>query len=181
MRSTTSCLILLAFLGASACTGRLDETPMRPLAERATPERVPLRALTPTELDHALCDLVGDDTHAVLRLQPSRVRSGIETLPSDDFSWSGARSDLLFDTMYTVAAGAVERSETMRACAEAADAGCARVELRTLATRVWRRAPSETELDRLEEAASAVSADCTPAARRESIQRSRSGSDDLTD
>jgi hypothetical protein len=168
MRSSTTCLFLLAWLGVSACTGRLDETPMRPLAERATPARVPLRPLTPAELDHALSDLVGDDTHAVLRLQPSRVRSGIETLPSEDFAWAGARSDLLFDALYAVAAGAVSRSDSLRACAEGSDAGCVRAELGTIATRAWRRAPSDEELDRLEALAISVAADFD---RREGLTR----------
>jgi hypothetical protein len=141
---------------------------MRPLAERATPARVPLRPLTPAELDHALSDLVGDDTHAVLRLQPSRVRSGIETPPSEDFAWAGARSDLLFDAMYGVATGTVERSEPLRACAEGSDAGCVRAELGSLATRAWRRAPSDEELDRLEGLASSVAADFD---RREGLTR----------
>lgn len=168
MRPSTSCLILLACLGASACTGRLDETPMRPLAERASPARVPLRPLTPAELDHALSDLVGDDTHAVLRLQPSRVRSGIETLPSEDFAWAGARSDLLFDAMYDVAAGTVARSEPLQACAVASEAACVRVELGQLATRAWRRAPSDDELASLEALVSAVAMDFD---RREGLTR----------
>ncbi len=179
MRSSPSLLVLagsllalpalgVTLLGSLGCTGRLDETPSRPLAQRTTPDRVPLRPLTPAELDHALEDLVGDDTHAVLRLQPSRVRSGIETLPSDEFAWTGARSDLLVDTMYTIASGAVERSDSMRACVDAGEASCVRSELGGLATRAWRRTPTSDELDRFEAVANAVAMDFD---RREGLVR----------
>ncbi|MBN8614682.1 MAG: DUF1592 domain-containing protein [Deltaproteobacteria bacterium] len=168
MRTHSTFLLAGSLLAVTACTGRLDETPMRPLAERATPDRVPLRALTPAELDHALGDLVGDESHAVLRLQPSRLRGGIETMPSDDFSWSGARSDLLVDTMYVVATQAVQRSGSMRGCAEGGEASCVRSELGALATRAWRRTPTSDELDRLEAVASSVAMDFD---RREGLVR----------
>jgi hypothetical protein len=140
-----STLLSTAVLG---CTGALDAGPSPTSSTPPIPLRVPLRQLTPTELDYALADLVHDDTHLAMRLQPTRVRSGVETLASPDFAYVDARSDLLVETMYDVAFHATEHDAQLAGCVASSGDACIQEALTSLAARAFRRPLTSEERTR---------------------------------
>lgn len=160
-----SALVAAPLLG---CTGSLDAGPAATASTPPIPLRVPLRQLTPTELDYALADLIHDDTHLAMRLQPTRIRSGVETLPSPDFAYIDARSDLLVETMYDVAFHATEHDMQLAGCVSGAGDACIQERLTSIAARAFRRPIAADELDRFMHVTHELEA---PLGRREAIAR----------
>ena len=161
-------LVLSTGMGMG-CTGTIDAGAGGSTSMPAVPLRVPLRQLTPAELDYALTDLLHDDTHLAMRLQPTRIYSGIETLPSDELAWVESRSDLLVETMYEIALRATENDAQLAGCVSSTGDACVSERLSALALRAYRRALSAEELARFLHVANELEAHV---GRREAIARS---------
>ena len=130
------------------CTGTIDAGAGGTSSTPSLPQRVPLRQLTPAELDYALTDLLNDDTHLAMRLQPTRIFSGIETLPSAESAWVDSRSDALVETMYAVAFRATENDTQLAGCVSSTGDACVTERLNALALRAYRRSLTAEELAR---------------------------------
>lgn len=133
---------------ALGCTGTIDAGAGGASSTPPIPLRVPLRQLTPAELDYALTDLLNDDTHLAMRLQPTRTLSGVETLPSNDSAWVDSRSDALVQTMYEVAFRATENNAQLAGCVSSTGDACVQERLNALALRAFRRPLTADELSR---------------------------------
>lgn len=91
-RLLRSAAFVLATGGLAACTGYIgagdqredgatgdDDGNVDPLADSPAP--IPLRRLTPFEIDRSLAELLGDDSHAALGLYPDHAKARFETDP----------------------------------------------------------------------------------------------------
>ena len=161
-------LALSAGMGMG-CTGTIDAGAGGTSSTPAVPLRVPLRQLTPAELDYALTDLLHDDTHLAMRLQPTRIYSGIETLPSEELAWVESRSDLLVETMYEIAFRATENDTQLAGCVTSTGDACVTERLNALALRAYRRALTAEELARFVHVVNELEGQV---GRREAIARS---------
>ena len=161
-------LSLALSAGSIGCTGTIDGGAGGANSTPSLPQRVPLRQLTPAELDYALTDLLHDDTHLATRLQPTRIFSGIETLPSDESAWVDSRSDALVETMYAVAFRATVNDMQLASCVSSTGDACVTERLNALALRAYRRSLTGEELARFMHVVTALEAET---GRQEAIAR----------
>lgn len=116
----------------------------------STPGRVGLKRLTRAEYNRTVRDLFDVTSGPADVFPPDSVTNGFDN-NADSLTVSPQLAGLLLDTAETVAAIAmVKRGDTIITCDPATDPGCAADTLRTLARRVYRRPPSDAEVDQLQ-------------------------------
>ncbi len=110
--------------------------------------RLPLRRLTPFEIDRALQDLLGDSSHAALALQPERTKSPFETEPSQQLA-TRQILELLEGVLEQVATAALSDVPAQLGCEpqEAGD-GCVASFVERLGRRAFRRSLTGDEVER---------------------------------
>ncbi len=85
---------------------------------------LPLRGLTPFELQNTIRDLLGDPATELGALQPLVIKAGVETANSSDMAWSGGRADLLEQSLFAIASRVVKSGKLAACAAASADAVC---------------------------------------------------------
>lgn len=113
------------------------------------PERVGLRRLTRAEYNRTVRDLFGVTSAPADVFPPDSSTSGFDN-NAQSLTISPQLAALLLDAAETVAAEAMANDAgQIIACDPALDSGCARDTLQALALRVYRRPPTDAELDDL--------------------------------
>ncbi|MEX1367642.1 MAG: DUF1592 domain-containing protein [Nannocystaceae bacterium] len=126
-------------------SGGEDETG----ACEASPDRVGLQRLTRAEYDRTVRDLFGVTSAPAASFPPDSSTGGFDN-NAKSLTISPQLASLLLDAAETVAAEAMANDAgQIIACDPAAVPSCARDTLRALARRVYRRPPTEPELDDL--------------------------------
>ena len=108
---------------------------------------LPLRPLTPFELQTTLSDVLGDPAVELAGLQPPAIVSGVETAGEKELRWSGGRADLLEQALFAVATRATSGTGKLAACAAGgSDLECFRGFLSETLPLLYRRAVSSDDV-----------------------------------
>ena len=154
-RMLARCAVALPLL-ASACVGMIgddnkagggDGLPEGPCA--GTPGRVGLARLTRAEYNRTVRDLFGVVSAPADAFPPDSSTNGFDN-NAQSLTVSPQLAALLLDAAEQVAAEALSnKRDEIIACDPAQDGECARTTLSAVALRVYRRPPTDTEIDAL--------------------------------
>lgn len=135
--------------GGSGSEDGGSESDGEPGACEPVPARVGLQRLTRAEYNRTVRDLFGVTTDPADAFPPDSSTAGFDNNAAS-LTIGPQLASLLLDAAETVAAEAMaNRRDEILVCAPAEDAACARQTLSALALRVYRRPPTESELDAL--------------------------------
>lgn len=143
--------LALTILVCSGCAGLIGGEPTgegTPRGDGETPaSTLPLRALTPYELQNTIGDVFGDKATEIGALQPASLRSYIETTGDTGIAWAGERGSGLEEALYRVATRMVSAGGRFADCAAAAGDSCLRESMQTALPLLWRRAVLPEDID----------------------------------
>lgn len=115
--------------------------------EEAT-NALPLRRLTPFEIDRSLAELLGDDSHAALSLRPENVKVAFETDPKEQ-AMTRQTLELYETIVYAAALRAATDPVALLGCEPAtANDACVRSFIERFGQRAFRRTLTESEIER---------------------------------
>lgn len=135
--------------GGSSSSDGGSESGEDPDACAPVPARVGLQRLTRAEYDRTVRDLFGVTSSPANAFPPDSSTAGFDNNAAS-LTIGPQLASLLLDAAEAVAAQAMaDQRDEILVCAPAQDEACARQTLSALALRVYRRPPTETELDDL--------------------------------
>ncbi|MEJ7733988.1 MAG: DUF1592 domain-containing protein, partial [Polyangiaceae bacterium] len=126
--------------------------------EKAADARLPLRRLTPFEIDRALFDLLGDDTHAAMALRPDNVKAPFETDPKEQLV-TRQKLEQMEGIFFDAAVRATEDLGARLGCEPTGPGdACLAEYLKGFGRRAFRRALTEAEVQRYLDLATSLDA-----------------------